>query len=195
MIACTSQPAVMTTVADAQDSSDGSVSEGSEGTDDTEGDTGSASCDPDECHEMCGYDECGHRFESYCAGDTCICQPDRDCLPCEGPCQEWESCNEGFTLDGECEGSCEYEFEFAWDDEVGCVIQLNPALPDIVLPVWYVEIDGVDIDGMVSEGAVCDAPESWVLDVEPKTLTLCPTACELFEAAGSLVAGWGLNCS
>lgn len=182
------------------ESESSTASESSEGPQETTGtETESAGCQPLECAMLCGdmYNECGTNFLlGLCVEDECVCEdPADNCLPCgvEVPCLEWQICEQEYSVDGKCSNLCHYEFELAWDAEVGCTFQLNPELPysRVVDFYWYLKIEGIE----QPRGMDCAMPEAWTLDLQQKTLTLCPGACGVFESAGVMQTGWGLPCS
>jgi hypothetical protein len=179
-----------------EDSGTDVVSEESETT--TDETTGEPSCDYVECTNACAEtdDPCNRPQKGRCIDDVCVCEPpDGNCLPCgvEIPCLEWEACYEEYSIDGLCWQECHHVFQYVWDVEVGCVIQLHPQLPneEVLDFFWYLEIEGIQ----QPRGDDCTIPESWVLDLEQKTLTLCPGACMLFQSVGALQTGWGIPCS
>lgn len=151
-------------------------------------------CSPSTCDYECGqtYDDCVQPREGVCEDGVCVCESPGSCLPCgsAGECLEWETCDDEYSLHGECDLLCYYAFEYSWDPEVGCVIALDPDLPLGVFQAWFTELD----DASLPEGDDCGEPDAFVLDTAAYTLKLCPDACAQFEAGNTLRAGWAVFC-
>jgi hypothetical protein len=155
-------------------------------------------CDYLACWRSCGseYDQCAN-LVGYCSDeDTCVCEPDDECLPCAGQvCGPYEVCG-GFGRPaeyGSCHLPCSHTFQFVWDPEVGCVITLPSDIHEDLFQFWLLEID----QSGFPRADTCDDPRlanAWVLDTRAFTISLCPDACMAFEAAGQLDTGWGIAC-
>jgi hypothetical protein len=164
-------------------------------------DTGPPECDPFECMQTCDqnfFDECGHSMVGSCSdmnGCTCVPEPN-DCQPClPENCGTYEMCADDYTIGGECMTACAYEFHFLWDPEIGCVLPLPPELADrrsYIFGLWFLDIPDTQV---LEGGESCDDPVvDWVLDPIQLSVSLCPAACEAFEAIGELDTGWQAPC-
>jgi|GEM_PF-3162370 len=196
LLACGARP-----VAPADDLVDEDTSS-TIGVDSPETDTDTDEPDLPGCYEhFCSYkceryeDECGYPMHGHCAeDDTCECTRDPACLPCaEQQCEPYEQCGFGTSEYGECLLDCYHEFVYSWERELACTIALPQDIPSWVLNSFFLEISG---DWIPTTDA-CDDPEypdSWVLDQQAFTVTLCGGACTQFETVGELVTGWGFPC-
>jgi hypothetical protein len=184
-----SQGSIETADTDSQDSTD---TRGSGDESDLPG------CDPLECASQCAlmYDPCVNSMVGSCSyPDTCECSMSAPCLPCaEQECGAYEECGTGDFPDyGECHLVCEYEFEYSWAQEFGCMIAQPQDLPDIVLSIFYLRIAGM----MIPRTDACgdpEEPDSWVLDEQTSIIMLCGETCLLFESVGELQTGWSVPC-
>jgi hypothetical protein len=194
-----------TGVGEADEAADGETTTGAEttsGTETTSADTTSETettgpdegCYPSICDYECGqtYDDCGQPNDGVCEGEVCVCESPGDCLPCgsAGECLDWEACFGEFSVHGECDFVCYYEFEFLWDPDAGCVIELDEQLPPDVFFAWFTKLG----DQTLVEAEDCAEPDAFVLDTDAHTLTLCPGACAQFEAGAPVHAGWAIFC-
>jgi hypothetical protein len=158
-------------------------------------------CDPAACMQACQLedDECGETLVGSCSeADVCVCESNSGCQPClQANCSPYESCGDVHSIGGECVVDCYHELEYDWDPEVGCVLVLPADLPPLrsyFLEHWFVIIGSDRNAPPLLRAETCVDLEGWVLDERAMTVTLCPNACPLFEAEGSLLTGWAVSC-
>lgn len=146
-------------------------------------------CTPSSCVQQCWavVDECGWGLDGVCMADTCVCQPNADCLPCEGQvCASFEVCG-SWGREGEfgtCHLPCSGSIDFVWAAAAGCTIELPAGFPIGIEPYMVVEIAGMTLP----KREACGEPEyleAVMFDPPSLTVTLCEDACALFESEGT----------
>jgi hypothetical protein len=140
------------------------------------------------------YDECGWSLNGVCTDDdTCVCEPNEDCLPCaEQVCESWEVCGSHGRA-GEfstCHAPCSNAFIYDWDPEVGCTISLPENFPAQLFRWFYLEIDRIRFPRVDS----CEQSNGYWIDERALTITVCGEACSSFESVGWLETGWAIPC-